>query len=406
MTNKNKPQRRRRINTPAGTESMPVTATEASPTLESDESRVSELTKVEGRHIDWRKEFSDGLEWLHNRAWPLGGVVFFLSVICLFNYVTQAHVSLSITSSSVIAALPTMMALVIFIGFILVATMVMPTAVLFAPIEKNGPQLVSLLTTQIEHGNNKIEWRFIFIWMMMLLVMNFITLIIVSFFLEAFSRNTVWASPLFIFSSIISCLLVLLGATRLVNKKIPLRNISAEYWGASCSTAILQIFMVTTSMLFAMRLAETSSKMDDYWSFWGYSTVLVLAIGFFQIVSAHLFLHAQGHKSPVRQGALIAVFIVTASSIFPPIGGNIASYAFQIMASGGRQCSVLRWSASPSEDVTFLIEENGPYSKPLHILLDDNGFYQVRLKDSESDEVHFVPHTSVASMQSCPPATK
>jgi MFS family permease len=236
--------------------------------------------------------------------------------------------------------------------------------------------------------------------------MNFITLIIVSFFLEAFSRNTVWASPLFIFSSIISCLLVLLGATRLVNKKIPLRNISAEYWGASCSTAILQIFMVTTSMLFAMRLAETSSKMEDYWSFWEYSTVLVLAIGFFQIVSAHLFLHAQGHKSPVRQGALIAVFIVTSSSIFPPIGGNLASYAFQIMASGGRQCSVLRWSASPSENVAFLIEANGPYSKPLRILLDDNGFYQVRLKDIESDEVHFVPHTSVASMQSCPPATK
>ncbi|HIZ49675.1 MAG TPA: hypothetical protein IAA18_01190 [Candidatus Pseudomonas excrementavium] len=100
---------------------------------------MNDFEKVTEEHlapevkINWHDAVSDGLLWLNERAWPLGGGIFFISVLYLHNYIQTEQIPLSITSTAVITALPTIFAILIFVIAVLSAVILLPTAMLFTP---------------------------------------------------------------------------------------------------------------------------------------------------------------------------------------------------------------------------------------------------------------------------------
>jgi hypothetical protein len=60
-------------------------------------------------------QLSQGLLWLNERAWPLGGSILLIAGIYLFQYIQVEKIPLSITSSAVVAALPAMFVMLVFV---------------------------------------------------------------------------------------------------------------------------------------------------------------------------------------------------------------------------------------------------------------------------------------------------
>jgi uncharacterized membrane protein len=64
---------------------------------------------------DLKEQVSEGLSWLNNRAWPLTGILLFISVMYLYGFIMQKNVPLSITSPAIITALPVLLVVSIMI---------------------------------------------------------------------------------------------------------------------------------------------------------------------------------------------------------------------------------------------------------------------------------------------------
>lgn len=380
---------------PVSTESEAITVLELTESEEIQavaESVDSVSRETKDRRLNWHQEVNEGLEWLHNRAWPLGGLAIFLAVLYLYSYTIHSNVSLSITSATVIAALPMMLALVIFVEFILVGMILMPTVVLFTPIKKDGPVLISLLNSwgkKRENLNEVSAHSLFWPWMFALAVITILFLAIGGFFTEVFTRYSPWSAPISIVLSVALFTLIFIWVTGKVKNGIRIKEISFDYWFVTFITGLLQLLLVITAIRISTQMAEASPETSNFYLMSAYTIVIVAMVGVVQLVGAILFLRTKEHKSPVRQSALIATFIVIGMSLFPPVSGSLAAYAFQITASGGRTCTVLSWASEPSPIIAKLSDAAKDLeSKPLHVLLSDNDVYQVRLKESHTDDIY------------------
>jgi len=111
--------------------------------MESDEvSQIENIETESSRSAPNRyAQLSGSLKWLNDRAWPLSVGILLTAGLYLYQYILEEQIPLSITSSAVLAALPAMSAILVFIISVLVAFILSPIFVLFHRLNASDKRL-------------------------------------------------------------------------------------------------------------------------------------------------------------------------------------------------------------------------------------------------------------------------
>lgn len=339
--------------------------------------------------IDWWKEFSDSLEWFHARAWTLSGGLLFLSTIYLFKFIHSESVPLSITSPSVLSSLPIMLALVIFSIITLGGTLLMPAAVLFTPIKKNGTTLSKIIN---KPKNGKIALVFLVRWCIGVFFVGSIGA--AAFSIEQYLGLST-GLPAIIIAWIAYTLVTLYKFT----PEITFRKETIEFWTVGFLLSLCQIIVVAYAILISLKVVEanvTHTQKNIYITTFFALTIVSIA----QIVIALLLENITLKVDIIPKSALAGFFILLALGIFTPLGEKIAGSSYSLSSSGGRNCSILTWKDS-SEPLEELIDEEGITSVPIRILATEGDFYLVRKTRSTSEEVIFISRKEVVKIDNC-----
>lgn len=94
---------------------------------------------------------SPTLLWLHQRAWPLGGLLLFVSVWALRNYLVAENVPVGVSSPAFIAALPTVLISAGFLCLVLLVLLLTPGWVFFVPIANGRCMADRMLPESFDH---------------------------------------------------------------------------------------------------------------------------------------------------------------------------------------------------------------------------------------------------------------
>lgn len=82
----------------------------------------------------WHR-LSRTLRWLHERAWPLGGMLLLASIVALRNYLLAEHIPVGVSSPAFVAALPAVFAYAGWLCLLLLIVLLAPGWVFLTPFE-------------------------------------------------------------------------------------------------------------------------------------------------------------------------------------------------------------------------------------------------------------------------------
>lgn len=352
--------------------------------------------------IDWKREISDSLAWAHQRSWAIAGIALCLSVVCIYQYATYWHVSLSITSSALITALPSLLALVAYAATVLALSAMLPAAVLLTPLQKGGPVLYEVFVRA--EGEQGVAFRVgpALCWIGGLIAAAVLLLTLFLILPEALLPYSVGVAILIGIAFFLVVLVMLQYILKGGGRNVRWKDASADFMLMVALATFVQLVWVLTCLQIVTKLApEGNQVMQVGWAL-GHAVIAIAVIGVCQLGGAKLFVDLKGRRNPVRRTALVATTALAFLICLPPVGAGLAAIAFQVPASGGRACLVLNWASSAGEEVNGLRDEhNGSISKPLRLLLDADGIYQVRIR-GVAEQVRFVAHAQVAGMEACP----
>lgn len=348
--------------------------------------------------INWGKTISDGLLWLNERAWPLGGGVLFISILYLHNYIQYEQVPLSITSPAFITALPVLFAMLIFIIALLASLILLPTAMLFMPMIKGEtPQIESIgFDSSNPEAYNRPRRDLAFRWLGGLVVVGVFWCLIV-FVGPVKDADPSFQLLGFLLTLVFFIIVVNLGQFPSANRW---REVSPDYVFLCLISSVIQVLII----LFAFTISEIlssqyrSSLIIQMFSMLG----ALLCLWLFQILGAHLVLNVSKHQNPIAYVTLIGAVLIGALGLIPPVSANLASYVFQMSASGGKPCATFVWSHDFAGGVSALNGLQAGQSKDLRILAEADGYYLVRAHATESKAVTRVPQAAVETIDECP----
>lgn len=353
--------------------------------------------------VDWREEISSGLVWLNDRAWPLAGAILFIATLYLHDYIHDEKVPLSITSSSVVTALPMLFGLMVFAIMIVTGLVIVPTAILFTPITKQGKSLMDQFEaiSSTESGGVRSRGFFIVRWLLGLLAFSLL-LLAISFLPEEWEQwigvGALIAVPL---SALGFIYLILWGQLKGTSFWRSSGDFQYACWFSAVLQLVVMVFLVSVAAKKASGYVETR---------WGLLPILVGALfvlGTVQLAGARVVYKVRNHARPLTTAVQIATGLVVLVGLFPPAGAKLAGYAMQSTASGGHSCVVLKWVPEPAASTKSLNDPDASeQSQELRILAEADGDYIVRSFGVTTEEVDFVPRSSVAGMDKCPEQTK
>jgi len=367
--------------------------------------------------VDWWKEISDSLEWMHNRAWPLGGGAFLLAVLYLYQYIATEQLPLSIASPAMLTALPALLGFVVALVALIIAMILLPTYVLFMPVAKGAPSFVALMHSRAKA--QRVKWRRSLSKRWMVLAATTATAWSVWLALAVWANkgsapgwlatffSAPWAPAL--------ALVIALGPIWYFT--LPPRGELAPYgaaegrWdfrfaiGVSCIFQSLVIWCCFYPALSWARNALSSNASDAAQA----ANILIpfflasLFVGAIQFAGVAYIAYARRTPRPLAKAGAVAAALIGLIGLIPPVGGALAGYALQTSASGGRACVVMKWATDMPTVLAVLHNPDAQYfSVPLRILADSDGAYLVRAFDAKKPApVYFVPHAAVGGIDEC-----
>lgn len=350
-----------------------------------------------------RDQISQGLIWLNERAWPLAGFVVFVPVLYLFNFIQEEKIPLSITSSSVITALPVLFALILLCIALLVGLLLTPTIMLFTPLEKkNKDRLIDLLVNakKSRWKRSPFPWMIIGAWLFVPITLVFIVAFI-SILFEATDDSPHWLMQLLLLASIpVSALIFVTWVLKGTGRNIRFRNISSDFF-ISVLIGIVPQFLITTYVIsISIRIAQSSD----------YQLAVIAAgvlIGILVMCPIQLFgatVVASVNKPDRSFGSALSIgcIFVVLLGLYPPSASLLTGAVFQLTSSGGRPCAVLSLHSTDSIEKNIIDHQYPMQSKPLHILIEVDGYFWVRPKISLNKDVYFISHENVSRISECP----
>jgi hypothetical protein len=357
-----------------------------------------------------KTEINIGLEWLRKHVWLGGVMAIFIPATWWYLYVIREGVPGSVASSSMITALPTLMALVIFLEIICIGMLLSPAALLLLPMKKGEESWMSRFVRQQKDGSSKLAQGSLFLTWTGTLAIPIIFLELVIWFLAKkvnTSQISDQVSMLVAILSIILLFLLILGVLGSGSIMERFKATTVEILGAVLFGTTMQLLLIGIIMTYAIRVVSLYFNSESFPLWILTSVVIAFCVGLIQLVGAKIVVELRGLSKPVQSAALFGTTLLFLVSIFPYAGPSLARTVFQSTASGGRSCVILTMAPSAKSNFTDLKtkpDDVDSKSKELVILLDIDGMYQVRLKDraKDDDTVYSIPKDNVIAMSSCP----
>lgn len=339
-------------------------------------------------------QLSQGLLWLNERAWPLGGSILLVAGIYLFQYIQVEKIPLSITSSAVIAALPAMFAMLVFLIVMLGSLVVMPAFIMFHRLNDSGERLSDHLSfDQGKSGLTALHRRLVLHWGYGLLLLGaFVWLLGVLAPLT--QRNGWW-----IVGEVVVGLLTLAAHAWIVTRVYKTR-ITREFWFACVMSALVQWFAILNVTLVVAR--SVSEYVEDVWWFIPFMLLELVLLWLIQLAGAYFVVVIRRHEHPIAHAALVGMAVIVALGLIPQASAKLAGVTLQLPSSGARHCTIVTWTPDTKLLEAIKDPSNPGSSIRLRLLAEADGMYIVRPWRTEAKAVQFIPRASVTGFDECP----
>ena len=352
---------------------------------------VNQMPEIEK---GWRNQVSEGLLWLDDRAWSLAGLILFVSALYLNGFILEEKVPLSITSPSVIAALPMLFAfLLLFIGM-LVGLLFSPTMIFFSPLNKSNP--VRLVDSFSESKPGKIKLTIFISWLLLpacLLGVTFGIWMLVP-------KDVGWINGIAIFFLVPITGFVFVNIfIRAQSSDLHWRDISPEFWMSLFIGLIPQFFLTVFVIIVSMRAAQPS---ESYVIFAFWSAIGLFALCLIQLLGVRIVASTESQPPSLAACFTVGFAFVILLGIYPPAASKLTGAVLKLTASGARTCAVLTWTSNNPDVAEEVNNVDSGSSKPLHILMAIDENYVVRPTEIEGKAVYFVPRSMIAGIDDCP----
>ncbi|MHC8407872.1 hypothetical protein [Pseudomonas sp. TMB3-21] len=337
---------------------------------------------------------SAGLQWLNERAWPLSIAILLTAGVYLYQYIQEEKIPLSITSSAVLTALPVMSAILVFVISILVAFVLMPIFVLFHRLDDSGRRL----SDDFSFGPRSVERRSRHLrvlgrWGASLLVLGIFcaTLSVIG---SQVTGTWYWGLAAVGGTGVTVAIYYWLMTSGIEGP------VSTDFRFACVMSAFVQVGVILNVTIVAIDIA--GQYVSNLWWLVPLMLVELLIVWIIQLLGALFVVRMRSHQNPVALVASAVTVLVIVLGLYPPTGAKLGGFAFQVSASGARNCTIMNFGPESKGLDTLTDPEKPGFSRPLRVVAEADGTYFVRLWKTDSKAVQFVPRASLIGVDVCP----
>ncbi|WP_291777553.1 hypothetical protein [Luteibacter sp.] len=290
---------------------------------------------------------SKSLAWLAKRAAPLTAAMIAIAAVLWSDFRHEFSLPIGFASSSVLSALPAIVAIVISAVACLAVALAMPGHVLTMPIRSGGPTLAALMRTPIDPATGKqtnlrpsrIIERY---WIGMAVVSGF-----------AWAAIIAWASiykdsPIAVSFLIVLAVMLLqtaLGSWVLRRALIKPQPCSTGFYSALLLAHLLQAYIAFFIVYVLLQTVPTISVFDITYGIAKLIAAMMM-VALVQLLVAQRIVRGW-YPDLFKHLVYLAIGIMAAVSLVPPIGARAASFALLSSATPHKTCSVLLLADAP-----------------------------------------------------------
>lgn len=337
---------------------------------------------------------SASLLWLNERAWPLSIGILLTAGLYLYQYILEEKIPLSITSSAVLAALPTMSAILIFIILVLVGFILLPIFVLFHRLNASDKRLSDDFSFEQRSPEQRARHlRLLARWGGGLLMLG-IFCALLSVIGSQVTANLWWAC-----AAVLGTGLTLFAYYRLMTLGV-IGQVSTDFRMACVMSAFVQMGVILNVTIVAMDIA--GRYVSSLWWLLLLIPMELLLLGMIQLLGALFVVKMRGHDQPAAFVVLAVMAVVIALGLYPGSGARLGGFALQVSSSGARNCTIMSFDPQ-SKGLESIMDPARPgFSRPLRILAEADGTYFVRPWNTDAKLVQFVPRAKLSGIDACP----
>ena len=340
------------------------------------------------------KQLSQCLLWLNERAWPLTVGILLMAGVYLYQYIQEEKIPLSITSSAVITALPVMSAILIFIISILLAFVLLPIFVLFHRFNDSQRRLSDELTLgPATAQQRKRHKRMLGRWAASLVVLGTFCALL-SVIGSQVSATWYWT-----LLAVVGTVLTIAAYYWLMTLGID-GPMSMDFRFACLMLAFVQMGVILNVTIVAIDIA--GRYVSNLWWMVPLMLVELLVLWIIQLLGALFVVKMRSHDNPLAMVACAVMVLVMVLGFYPASGARLGGFAFQVSASGARNCTVLNFGAESKGFESITDPDRPGFSRPLRVIAEADGTYFVRLWKSDTKAVQFVPRAGLVGVDVCP----
>jgi hypothetical protein len=363
--------------------------------METDE--VTEFENIESETTrtspNRYARLSRSLLWLSERAWALSVGILLTAGLFLYQYILEEQIPLSITSSAVLAALPTMSAILIFIILVLVTFILSPIFVLFHRLNASDKRLSDDFSFEQRTREQRLRH-------LRLLARWGGGLSILGIFCALFSvigsqvTGNLWWTCL----AMLSTGLTFFAYYRVMTLGVE-GPVSTDFRMACVMSAFVQMGVILSVTTVAIDLA--GRYVSSLWWLLLLVPVELLILGMIQLLGALFVVKMRGHDHPVAFVAIGVMAMVVALGLYPASSAKLGGFALQVSSSGARQCTIMSFVPDTKGLEAIMDADKPGVSRPLRVLAEADGIYFVRPWKADSKLIQFVPRASLTGMDAC-----
>lgn len=289
-------------------------------------------------HTRLAADIGPALAWIHDRAWPLGGIGLVVTVLCLLHYARQEQVPLDLASPSVIAAIPVLFALIGFVTAVSALTFLMPAWLLSWPLHAGDPPIgepLKPLNTDPKVASAMLAARHRLgaFWMLTSAVQAAALLLVGA-------MPETWPPGL---STLAGGLLVVLAVLTgaffvLLIPAAPGCRWSLGAWGNASAIAFAHLVCVLTLLLICLQRAS------GWPTAIGTMVAALVGLSMAQLGAWQFTQRLHDRPHPLADAAIAgAAALLCVAIAFPPVGAALASFALRAPLTGGAECVEITW---------------------------------------------------------------
>ncbi|MBD0677765.1 hypothetical protein CGA21_03655 [Pseudomonas sp. PSB11] len=364
--------------------------------MESDEvSQIENIETESSRSAPNRyAQLSGSLKWLNDRAWPLSVGILLTAGLYLYQYILEEQIPLSITSSAVLAALPAMSAILVFIISVLVAFILSPIFVLFHRLNASDKRLSDDFSFEQRSAEQRARHlRLLGRWGGGLLILGVFCGLLTGVGFQV-TGNVFWTC-----AAISGAGLTIFVYYRFITLGVE-GSVSTDFRMACVMSAFVQIGVILNVTIVVMEIA--GRYVSSLWWLLLLVPGELLFLGLIQLLGALFVVKMRGHEHPVAFVAIGVMVMVVVLGLYPASSAKLGGFALQVSSSGARNCAVLGLGPE-SKGLEAIMDPDRPgFSRPFRILAEADGIYFVRPWKTDSKFIQFVPRASLTSIDACP----